>query len=79
MTRFRTTGMTFTALKQIVDLAIQGDSTLPERKAILERYKLELHKRQLDLDKAFEAVNHKLTIYVSRQKAALDKQKSPSQ
>jgi DNA-binding transcriptional MerR regulator len=78
MTCFRTTGMTVVALKQIVDLAIQGDATLPERKAILERHKLELHKRQLELDNAFEAVNHKLTIYDSRQKAESDKQPGPS-
>jgi hypothetical protein len=31
------------------------------------------------LDKAFEAVNHKLTIYDSRQKAESVKQKSPYQ
>ncbi|MDQ0888285.1 DNA-binding transcriptional MerR regulator [Paenibacillus sp. V4I9] len=66
MTCFRTTGMTVTALKRIVDLAIQGDSTLRERKEILENHKLELQKRQLELDKAFEAVNHKLTIYDMR-------------
>jgi MerR family transcriptional regulator, aldehyde-responsive regulator len=73
MTCFRTTGMTVAALKQIVDLAIQGDGTLPQRKAILEEHKLVLQKRQLELDKAFEAVNHKLTIYDSRQKAGSDK------
>ncbi|MDQ0875637.1 DNA-binding transcriptional MerR regulator [Paenibacillus sp. V4I3] len=74
MTCFRTTGMTVTALKQIVDLAIQGESTLQERKEILENHKMELQKRQLELDKAFEAVNHKLTIYDTRQKAELDKE-----
>jgi hypothetical protein len=30
------TGMTVAALKQIVDLAVQGESTIPERKAIIE-------------------------------------------
>lgn len=68
MSCFRATGMTIAALKQIVDLANQGDSTLSERKTILENHKLELQKRQLELDKAFEAVNSKLLIYDSRLK-----------
>jgi DNA-binding transcriptional MerR regulator len=72
MTCFRATGMTVAALKQIVDLAIRGDSTIHERKAILEKHKLELQRRQLELDRAFEAVNHKISIYNSRQNVGLD-------
>lgn len=67
MTCFRATGMTVAALKRIVDLAIMGDETIPERKAILENHKLELQRRQLELDRAFEAVNQKLSIYNTRQ------------
>lgn len=63
MTCFRMTGMTVTGLKQIVDLALQGESTIPQRKAILEAHKLELTRRQVELDRAFDAVNHKLSIY----------------
>lgn len=69
MTCFRATGMTVANLKRIVDLAVQGDSTISERKEILENHKLELHKRQLELDRAFEAVNYKLSSYDSLQKA----------
>jgi DNA-binding transcriptional MerR regulator len=66
MTCFRATGMTVAGLRQIVDLAILGDSTLPERKAIMENHKLELHKKQLELDRAFEAVNQKLSSYTEK-------------
>ncbi|TPF14265.1 MerR family transcriptional regulator [Priestia megaterium] len=66
MTCFRTTGMKISELKKIVDLALQGDSTIDERKKILEEHKLELQRRQMELDKAFEAVNHKIGIYSSK-------------
>mgnify|MGYP000338747005 FL=1 len=72
MTCFRVTGMPVVALKQIVDLAMHGDSTIAERRTILENHKLELQKRQLELDQAFEAVNLKLEKYESIQKGKLD-------
>ncbi|WP_254776780.1 hypothetical protein [Paenibacillus sp. yr247] len=37
MTCFRVTGMSVAALRNIVNLAVQGDSTISERKAILEK------------------------------------------
>jgi DNA-binding transcriptional MerR regulator len=74
MTCFRATGMTVAALKRIVDLALQGDSTIPERKEILEKHKLELQKRQLELDRAFEAVNYKISSYDSLQTVDSNKQ-----
>jgi MerR family transcriptional regulator, aldehyde-responsive regulator len=64
---FRATGMTVADLKQFVQLAVQGESTIPQRQALLERHKLELQKRQLELDKAFEAVNQKLSNYEAYQ------------
>ncbi|SDP03731.1 DNA-binding transcriptional regulator, MerR family [Paenibacillus sp. yr247] len=72
MTCFRVTGMPVAALKNIVDLAVQGDSTISERKAILENHKQELQKRQMELDEAFEAVNYKLSKYESIQKGNID-------
>ena len=72
MTCFRVTGMPVVALKQIVDLAMHGDSTIAERRTILENHKLELQKRQLELDQAFEAVNLELEKYESIQKGKLD-------
>jgi DNA-binding transcriptional MerR regulator len=63
MTCFRATGMPVAGLKQIVNLAAEGDSTIPERQAILEAHKLELQRRQEELDRAFTAVNMKLSRY----------------
>lgn len=71
MTCFRMTGMTVTALKQIVDLALQGESTIPQRKAILEAHKLELSRRQVELDRAFDAVNQKLSTYELLEKESM--------
>jgi DNA-binding transcriptional MerR regulator len=71
MTCFRATGMKVAALKQIVDLALLGESTIPQRKAILEAHQKELHRRQLELDQAFAAVTHKLSIYNEIQKGTL--------
>ncbi|WP_438445098.1 MerR family transcriptional regulator [Gorillibacterium sp. sgz5001074] len=65
MMRLRATGMPGALIKQMVDLAVQGDSTIPERIAILEKHKLELQRKQVELDKAYEAVNKKLSIYES--------------
>lgn len=42
---------------------MDGDSTIPQRKAILHEYKEELHRRQLEIAEALAAVNNKLTIY----------------
>ena len=65
MLRLRATGMSVAVIKQMVALAAKGDSTIPERKAILERHKLELQRKQEELDKAKEALNKKLAIYES--------------
>jgi DNA-binding transcriptional MerR regulator len=65
MTCFRSTGMPVAALKQIVELATHGNSTIPQRQAILEAHKQELQRRQEELDRAFEAVNLKLARYES--------------
>lgn len=68
MTCFRATGMSISSLRRIVELAVQGDSTLDERMAILENHKQELYKKQRELDEAFAAVNHKLSVYGLRKK-----------
>jgi MerR family transcriptional regulator, aldehyde-responsive regulator len=65
MMRLRATGMSVELIKQMVNLSTKGHSTIPERKAILEKHKLELQRRQLELDKANEALNKKLLVYES--------------
>jgi DNA-binding transcriptional MerR regulator len=50
---FRSTGMTVSTLKRMVELVVQGNSTIGERKRILEQHKLELQKRQSELSQVF--------------------------
>ncbi|WP_054940595.1 MerR family transcriptional regulator [Paenibacillus ihuae] len=63
MTCFRATGMKLSLLKQMVELALDGDTTIPQRKAILNHYKEDLLRRQSELAEAVDAVNNKLAIY----------------
>ncbi|MDQ8735969.1 MerR family transcriptional regulator [Paenibacillus sp. LHD-38] len=63
MTCFRATGMKMSLLKQMVNLALDGDSTIPQRKSILNQYKEDLFRRQSELAEALDAVNNKLSIY----------------
>ncbi|NQX62524.1 MerR family transcriptional regulator [Paenibacillus qinlingensis] len=63
MTCFRATGMKISLMKQMVNLALDGDATIPQRKAILNQYKEELYRRQSQLAEALDAVNNKLAIY----------------
>nr|WP_154893281.1 MerR family transcriptional regulator [Paenibacillus xylanexedens] len=72
MSCFRATGMKVSVLKQMVNLAMEGASTIPLRKAMLTQYKKELHQRQIDLNQALEAVNQKLSIYDDMEKGKED-------
>lgn len=63
MTCFRATGMKISLMKQMVNLALDGDATIPQRKAILNQYKEELYRRQSELAEVLNAVNNKLSIY----------------
>jgi DNA-binding transcriptional MerR regulator len=63
MSCFRATGMKVATLKQMVRLALDGDSTIPQRKMILHKYKEDLQRRQSELAEALEAVDNKLVIY----------------
>ena len=71
MTCFRATGMKISLMKQMVNLALDGDSTIPERKMILNHYKEDLFRRQRELAEAIDAVNNKLSIYESIEKGEL--------
>ncbi|AIQ55705.1 MerR family transcriptional regulator [Paenibacillus borealis] len=63
MSCFRATGMKVATLKHMVRLALDGDSTIPQRKMILHQYKEDLQRRQSELAEALEAVDNKLVIY----------------
>ncbi|NQX44135.1 MerR family transcriptional regulator [Paenibacillus tritici] len=71
MTCFRATGMKLSLLKEMVNLALDGDSTIPQRKAILNQYKEDLFRRQNELAEALDAVNNKLSIYEDIEKGRI--------
>lgn len=71
MTCFRATGMKLSLLKEMVNLALGGDSTIPQRKAILNQYKEDLFRRQNELAEALDAVNNKLSIYEDIEKGRI--------
>ncbi|WP_312108334.1 MerR family transcriptional regulator [Brevibacillus reuszeri] len=63
MTCFRATGMSIAGIREIVELAKQGEATIAQRRAILEAHQAEIVKKQQVLNEAFEAVSHKLEVY----------------
>lgn len=71
MSCFRATGMKISTLKHMVRLALDGDSTIPQRKVILSEYKEDLQRRQYELAEALEAVDNKLVIYEEIEKGRL--------
>ncbi|MFS0726355.1 MerR family transcriptional regulator [Paenibacillus sp. 1P07SE] len=71
ITCFRATGMKLSVLKEMVDLALDGDATIPQRKAILNQYKEDLFRRQNELAEALDAVNNKLSIYEDIEKGSI--------
>ncbi|MFF2089221.1 MerR family transcriptional regulator [Paenibacillus sp. NPDC058174] len=75
LTCFRATGMKVVDLKKIVDLALEGDETIPQRKAILREHQKELQKKQIELDQAFAAINYKINMYddIERERTTTEK------
>ncbi|MFF2481726.1 MerR family transcriptional regulator [Paenibacillus sp. NPDC058071] len=63
MTCFRATGMSIAGIREIVELAEQGESTIAQRRAILQAHQAEIVKKQQVLNEAFEAVSQKLEVY----------------
>ncbi|MFD0677156.1 MULTISPECIES: MerR family transcriptional regulator [unclassified Paenibacillus] len=63
MTCFRATGMSIAGIREIVELAKQGEKTIAQRRAILEAHQAEIVKKQQVLNDAFEAVSQKLEVY----------------
>ncbi|MNC64874.1 hypothetical protein D3C75_1151090 [compost metagenome] len=55
----------------MVRLALDGDSTIPQRKAILNKYREDLQRRQQELAEALEAVDNKLVIYAEIEQGRL--------
>lgn len=57
------TGMTIAEIKHIVDLSIEGEHTIPNRKAILYNHKEALEKEIEVLQQSIMKINKKLDWY----------------
>lgn len=65
----RKTDIPLSDLREIVQLAKEGDDTILQRKQILENHKLKMIEKQNELDKAFEKVNEKINYFDQLEKS----------
>jgi MerR family transcriptional regulator, aldehyde-responsive regulator len=70
----RKTDITLSNLRKIVELAKEGDKTIPHRKKILENHKLIMIEKQKELDRAFNKINEKIEYFDHLEKKYKEKE-----
>ena len=61
--RFKKGGMPLEMIRRYVELALQGESTKPERKEILLSARDDLMKKQAQIQESLDVINYKLDTY----------------
>lgn len=61
--RFKRGGMSLEAIREYIQLALQGETTKPARKEILLEAKEELEKKMAEIQESLDVINYKLDIY----------------
>lgn len=61
--RFKRGGMTLEAIREYIQLALQGEETKPARKEILLEAKEDLEKRMAEIQESLDVINYKLGTY----------------
>lgn len=61
--RFKRGGMSLEAIREYIQLALQGDETKPARKEILLDAKEELEKKMARIQESLDVINYKLHTY----------------
>lgn len=61
--RFKRGGMSLEAIREYIQLAIQGEETKPARKEILLDAKEELEKKMAEIQESLDVINYKLDTY----------------
>lgn len=61
--RFKKGGMSLEAIREYIQLAIQGEHTKPARKEILLDTKEELEKKMAAIQESLDVINYKLDTY----------------
>lgn len=61
--RFKKGGMSLEAIREYIQLALQGEATKPVRKEILLEAKEELEKKMAEIQESLDVINYKLDTY----------------
>lgn len=61
--RFKRGGMSLEAIREYIQLALQGESTKPARKDILLYAKEDLERRKAEIQESLDVINYKLNTY----------------
>ena len=56
-------GMSIAEMKEYLALCLQGESSIPQRQVLLEKYRLELEKKLEDIKKQLEFIDWKQGFY----------------
>ncbi|WP_156758832.1 MerR family transcriptional regulator [Microbacterium karelineae] len=78
LTRMRVSGMTMHDLKRYITLVEQGESTIPERRAMMSDQRDRIARRIRELTLALEATEYKIRIYGGRDDALLNFSEAPA-
>lgn len=61
--RFKKGGMSLEAIREYIQLALQGEATKPARKLILFEARQDLEKKMADIQESLDVINYKLDNY----------------
>lgn len=61
--RFKRAGLSLEAIREYIQLALQGESTKPARKEILLESKEELEKKMAEIQESLDVIDYKLDTY----------------
>lgn len=61
--RLRASGMSMARMRRYVDLAVRGDDTAPERRALLEEHEADIADRIAELEECRSIVRAKIALY----------------
>jgi DNA-binding transcriptional MerR regulator len=61
--RFKKSGMSLEAIREYIQLALQGEETKPARKEILLEAKEDLEKKMAEIQESLDVINYKLGTY----------------
>ena len=63
LTCLKNCGMSIQEMKEYLDLCLEGESTIPERKLILDKKRIELEKKVAELNESIDYIDWKQGFY----------------